>query len=163
MIFRMILVVSLFFSVSGLMSFEGKKDCAADAKKLCADKKKGERRNCLIEKKAETSPACLAAIDKAMEARAKKYPCAQDRETLCKDVKKGEGRIYNCLVEKMDQLTPACSTKLKAKMEKQTAKKDKDESDDESQDKHKKNKKDKHKAKKNKKSKPPISDSELTY
>jgi hypothetical protein len=141
MIFRLILILSLFFSVGGLMSFEGKKDCAADVKKLCADKKKGERRKCLIEKKAEASPECQASIDKALEARAKKYPCAQDRDTFCKDVKKGDGRIYNCLVEKMDQLTPACSAKLKAKIEKQEARKE---------------------AKKNKKSKPPISDAELT-
>jgi hypothetical protein len=159
MILRTILVVGILFSSASVFSFEDRKECKADIKKLCAEKKAKERKECLMENKDQTSPACQAAIDKAIEKRNKKYPCAQDKDKFCKEVKKGEGRVYNCLVENMDQLSPECSAKLTSKMDKKDAKQKEKE---ERKEKKKEEKAEKKKEKEGKKEKPPISDSELT-
>ncbi|MCZ8238456.1 MAG: cysteine rich repeat-containing protein [Leptospiraceae bacterium] len=148
MILRTILVLGILFSSGSVFSFEDRKECAGDIKTLCAGKKSKERKECLLENKAQTTQACQAAIDKAVEKRNKKYPCAADRDKFCKDIKKGEGRIYNCLVENTAQLSPECSAKLTAKADKKDAK-------------QKEREEKKEKAEK-KKGKPPISDSELT-
>lgn len=153
MILRTILVLGILFSSGSVFSFEDRKECAGDIKTLCAGKKGKERKECLLENKAQTTQACQAAIDKAVEKRNKKYPCAADRDKFCKDIKKGEGRIYNCLVENTTQLSPECSAKLTAKADKKDAKQKERE--------EKKEKKKEEKAEK-KKGKPPISDSELT-
>jgi hypothetical protein len=159
MILRTILVVGILFSSVSVFSFEDRKECAGDIKTLCAGKKSKERKECLLENKAQTTPGCQAAIEKAIEKRNKKYPCAPDKEKFCKDVKKGEGRVYNCLVENTAQLSPECSAKLTSKMEKKDAKQKEKE---EKKDKKKEEKAEKKKDKEAKKEKPPISDSELT-
>lgn len=114
--------------------------CAADIAKLCGSVEagQGKRFACLVEKKAELSPACLTAVEqrgegprKAGERRggpkeARGEPgegrkgrgngrlaaCRTDAATFCQNIEKGKGRRVACLKENSEKLAPACREAL---------------------------------------------------
>lgn len=86
-------------------------DCRDDFKKLCKDEPGASVLQCMERHRAQTSAACLAAIDAAKRgapAAGAQRPasCKDDFVRVCKGVKSGE--LKTCLKERRKELSDVC-------------------------------------------------------
>jgi hypothetical protein len=87
------------------------KDCAADAKRLCADTPPGEGRllRCLKDQESFLSQSCQGAFNRVRLERSKiQARCAGDVGRFCRDVPEGAGRLLACLRRHEGELTSDC-------------------------------------------------------
>lgn len=88
--------------------------CAAEVERLCPDAEgRAERRQCLMDNKAQLSDACLERIDKRKEARAAvRAACAEDAKSFCPGLGKGK-ELRQCMREHREQLSDSCVEAIK--------------------------------------------------
>ncbi len=92
--------------------------CLEDAKRLCPDVAPGGGRmlQCLKEKQAQLSEACMEKLGVKLDTRGRRIrdKCQADIGKRCQGVTPGKGRIFRCLSRNIDTLDPACKTELQS-------------------------------------------------
>ena len=107
-----LILTFLFFSSTTIFA---KDECKEDAKKFCADVKKGEGRvfQCLVNHYNDLTPDCKKKIDISKDKwEALRNNCGSDLDKFCPNVQPGKGRIRACLAKNKDQLSESCKTFL---------------------------------------------------